>query len=95
MANFLKHFKSKERVEAIKKMQCIIYGCTSKPTECAHVRSRGAGGDYRDIVPLCPSHHAEQHQMGIHSFCRKHGTTKESLLEEAHQIADYLDSKGY
>ena len=37
--------------------------------ECAHVVSRGAGGDDRgNTVPLCLRHHREQHSIGIRSF---------------------------
>ena len=37
--------------------------------ECAHVVSRGAGGDDRgNTVPLCTRHHRRQHMAGIRSF---------------------------
>lgn len=37
--------------------------------ECAHVRSRGAGGkDWDNLVPLCTHHHREQHYLGRRSF---------------------------
>jgi hypothetical protein len=41
----------------------------SGPIECAHVRTRGAGGDDRgNTVPLCRRHHRQQHDEGIKSF---------------------------
>jgi hypothetical protein len=39
------------------------------PVECAHVKTRGAGGaDAGNIVPLCRRHHAMQHAVGIRTF---------------------------
>jgi len=39
------------------------------PVECAHVKSRGAGGDdVGNTIPLCRRHHREQHDRGIQSF---------------------------
>ena len=34
------------------------------PTQAAHVKSRGAGGDWRQLVPLCFAHHGEQGRLG-------------------------------
>jgi hypothetical protein len=37
--------------------------------ECAHVQSRGAGGDdVANTVPLCTHHHRRQHCLGIRGF---------------------------
>ena len=47
---FKKHFFSKHRVRFIKNLRCEVTGgfnCVN-----AHMKSRGAGGNYRDIVPL-------------------------------------------
>lgn len=41
--------------------------------ECAHVRSRGAGGnDHANCLPLCRAHHREQHQIGWKEFQFRH-----------------------
>ena len=38
-------------------------------TECAHVKSRGAGGSDRgNCVALCTKHHRFQHTVGIKQF---------------------------
>lgn len=43
-------------------------------SECAHVKSRGAGGDdIGNCVPLCRYHHQQQHALGIRSFQKKYG----------------------
>ena len=42
--------------------------------ECAHVRTRGAGAyDTGETLPLCVSHHRQQHHMGLHSFEQLYG----------------------
>lgn len=49
----------------------ILFGVKdcSGPIECAHVVSRGAGGDDRsNTVSLCRTHHRQQHDRGIKSF---------------------------
>ena len=39
-----------------------------------HVKSRAAGGaDIANVVPMCATHHDEQHRIGILSFQRKYG----------------------
>ena len=48
-------------------------GICDGPTEAAHVRSRGAGGeDANNTVSLCRKHHREQHRIGIQSFETKY-----------------------
>ena len=57
----------------IRDFPCHIPLCPER-SECAHIKSRGAGGkDERNIVPLCRSHHREQHTIGIQSFAAKYG----------------------
>lgn len=57
--------------DLIVSLGCCV--CGRSPSEPAHVKSRGAGGTAKDMVPLCSEHHREQHQIGIRSFERKHG----------------------
>lgn len=68
--------------EWIQGYACLLRGRDSKircplgvfGSECAHVKSRGAGGDdIGNCVPLCPDHHQEQHRIGIQSFQKRHG----------------------
>jgi hypothetical protein len=59
--------------EYVRSLECLVAG---KPghvckgiVECAHVRSKGAGGSDRgNTVPLCSRAHGESHAMGIRSF---------------------------
>ncbi len=54
----------------IRAMPCCVCG-RRPPSDPAHVRSRGAGGTKRDLVPLCRRCHDEQGH-GIKTFQRKH-----------------------
>jgi hypothetical protein len=55
----------------IRTLTCLLAGranCAGR-VECAHVKSRGAGGDdHANTVPLCTRHHREQHRDGIETF---------------------------
>lgn len=65
-ARFARAYGSAENVARIQAMPCVI--CNRTPSEAAHVKSRGAGGTWQDLVPLCRDHHREQHTMGIDTF---------------------------
>lgn len=66
---FKRQFHSDEFVEFTKRRQCAVPGCAcGLLSECAHNPSRGAGGTWEDISPLCKLHHADQHQMGVATF---------------------------
>lgn len=47
---------------------CVVCG---KPSDPAHIKSRGAGGDdtHDNVLPLCRSHHIKQHALGWNRFC--------------------------
>lgn len=82
-----------ERGEHVRAMPCLLAGkasCEGR-TEAAHVRSRGAGGTRRDLVPLCSGHHEQQHRWGLPDFQRRHQI---DLRAEAQRIAADLDSRG-
>lgn len=48
----------------------IHVGSRRMVTEACHVRTRRNNGDRANLVPLCSSHHKEQHQKGIKTFER-------------------------
>jgi hypothetical protein len=65
----------------VRRLPCLVVGCTRSPVDAAHVRSRGAGhhawlvvdGErVGNIVPLCRLHHDEQGQRGVTNFEAKH-----------------------
>lgn len=61
--------------------------CGAHPSDPCHVRSRGAGGPDVEwnVMPLCRTHHTEQHKKGweamasrypkIYVFFKTHGWT--------------------
>jgi len=61
-----KHFGPIERVMLVKMTPCLI--CRQLPSENAHLVSRGAGGTYKDIIPLCHKHHSQLDIKGRTSF---------------------------
>jgi len=51
--------------------------------ENAHMKSRGAGGTYKDIVPLCAIVHRDFDEMPESKFCERYGRTKQSVRDRA------------
>lgn len=81
------------RGEAVRAMSCLCDGPLCVPKiDAAHVKSRGAGGDRRSLVPLCRFHHDQQHLVGIVTFQHMHGL---NLYAEAERIAEQLDREGH
>jgi 5-methylcytosine-specific restriction endonuclease McrA len=76
---FASGFGSVARVEWMQGLPCAA--CGARPSECAHVRSRGAGGDWRDVVPLCMTCHRLQHEEGVHTFQRRRGLDLRALAD--------------
>lgn len=52
---------------------CLV--CGYSPVQLAHVRTGGMGrkADWTYTVPLCHTHHREQHQHGVKTFQAKYG----------------------
>ena len=82
-AAFAEDFGSPERVTWLQAQPCAVCGRT--PSECAHVRSRGAGGKAADILPLCGAHHHEQHVIGRRSFEALHKVDLRALADATEQ----------
>lgn len=82
--NFVKYYGSLERVEIIKNTPCVI--CSALPSDNVHVVSKAAGGNYKDIVPLCRKHHLESHQIGTLTFSEKYNIDLIALAEEYAKI---------
>lgn len=83
--------------EYIRSLECLVAG---KPghvckgaVECAHVRSKGAGGaDRGNTIPLCSRSHGEQHHMGIRSFAAATGLDlagEAARLEAVYVLRDF------
>jgi hypothetical protein len=68
---FRDSYYSQQYLLEIQALGCLV--CRQTPSEAAHVVSRGAGGTWSDLVPLCRDHHREQHTDGIRTFADRHG----------------------
>ena len=82
---FARAFHSQERVEWIRSLPCALTGLIGE-SHNAHMRSRGAGGTYHDIVPLSFLAHRDYDELDKIRFSAKYGTTKDRVRERA---ADY------
>ena len=80
---FAKQFHSQERVRFIKSLPCEVKKLPSAGVQNAHMKSRGAGGTYKDIVPLDWDVHHDFDVMGALEFERKWGRSKESIRDSA------------
>ena len=78
--------RNPEHLAWIRTLPCVVRGCLGK-SQAAHVRMEGTGGGVglkpgdEWTVPLCVSHHAEQHQIGHAAFDRIHNLDLRGLAE--------------
>ena len=79
---FARHFHSQKRVEWIRSLPCALTGVEGQ-SHNAHMKSRGSGGTYQDIVPLSFVAHRDYDELDKLRFSAKYGTTKESVREWA------------
>jgi hypothetical protein len=79
---FKKHFHSEERVEFFRGLPCELTGKLCS-IHNAHMKSRGAGGTYGDIVPLHFLAHKDFDEMPNEKFEAKYRRTKDSVKETA------------
>jgi|TARA_R110000765_G_C18834758_1_gene597283 hypothetical protein len=79
---FARHFHSRGRVEWIRSLPCALTGLEGQ-SHNAHMKSRGSGGTYEDIVPLSFVAHRDYDELGEEHFSVKYGTTKDRVRERA------------
>ena len=53
--------------------KCLVPECHKKSGPPHHSITKGAGGDDKDCVPLCPEHHHLIHKIGRWTFSEKYG----------------------
>tara|TARA_R100001086_G_scaffold35341_1_gene16033 strand:- start:2684 stop:3019 length:336 start_codon:yes stop_codon:yes gene_type:complete len=80
---FAKQFHSQERVLFFKSLPCEVTKRLSAGVQNAHVKSRGAGGTYKDIVPLSWEVHLDFDGIGEIEFERRYGRSKQSVRDRA------------
>lgn len=66
------HYGPPGYLDYVHDQPCAIRGCKRRPTQAAHATTRGAGGTWEDLLPLCWKHHAEQHTAGILTFQKRY-----------------------
>ena len=67
---FKRYYHSEAYVLAVKATPCSV--CGIRPSHAHHLRSKGAGGTFKDLVPLCEKHHYEFHSTGTRTFQSKY-----------------------
>lgn len=80
---FERNFHSQERVRFIKSLPCEVTKRPSDTVVNAHMKSRGAGGTYRDIVPLSSVVHQHFDEMSQATFEMTYRRSKASVRVRA------------
>jgi len=75
-------YGSLERVEWIASLPCALCGAPP-PSVNMHVRSRGAGGKARHIIPACSVCHGLAHSAGHKTLYAERGVTEQGMLDAA------------
>lgn len=86
-------FGTEARRIRYRSMSCLICGYTPC-SPCHLTKSVGAGGDEDDIVPMCHTHHNEQHQHGITTFLTKYNITDKIVADERTRIEQVFTDEG-
>jgi hypothetical protein len=81
---FERNFHSEERVLFIKSLPCEVTGRLSDTVVNAHTKSRGAGGTYKDIVPLSSEVHQRFDEMPEAKWEVIYQRTKQSVRDRAY-----------
>lgn len=73
-----------EKVLWLVTLPCALPGCLHRwqHVVAAHVKSRGAGGTSKHLIPLCRLHHDYQHRIGIKSFAAEFHVDLHALAEK-------------
>jgi hypothetical protein len=89
-----KAFRSEEKLKWVSGFPCAMVlesnrgSCGSVPgftkMQAVHVKARARYGD-RWVLPGCPRHHNEQHQIGVKSFERRWGAPLKRIANFFHE----------
>jgi hypothetical protein len=86
--------EAKAHVDWIHTLPCCVPGCRRTPIHSHHATTKGAGGQPKDLTPLCWFHHIGPrgvHNMGRHTWEREHGV---ALLTVAAKLAEISRALG-
>lgn len=78
---WLMRIENKKLCESYRKMPCLVCGGYNSVSG-HHLRTRGSGGPdiEENLIPLCFSHHAEIHNVGLVKFCQSYSAVKWYIL---------------
>lgn len=67
-------------LKSYKLKPCVI--CDSTPSDPCHIKSVGSGGNdlTNNLLPMCRSHHIEQHKVGMIKMMDKYDRLYEHML---------------
>ncbi len=87
-------FRSEKWIVWIKSLVCVVPGCYRTPCDPAHVRGSKQGGTALKpgdqwTIPLCRSHHREQHQIGEPAFGRRYRFDMVKVCRQLQQWSPY------
>ena len=91
---FKKHWHSEERIAWIRTLPCELT-CKRISIHNAHMKSRGAGGTYKDIVPLQFLAHKDFDELPNEKFEKKYGRTKQSVRDRAKHYQELWIRRSY
>lgn len=60
-------------LDRVRRLRCLVVGCSQFYTDPHHLISRGAGGSDYTAIPLCRKHHTELHAIGKARFESDYG----------------------
>jgi len=83
-AIFKRNFHSVERVKFMRSQPCEVTKIESDTVQNAHMRTRGSGGTYLDIVPLSFEVHMDFDRMSEWDFYQKYKREKQSVRDRAY-----------
>ena len=82
---FKQDYHSEEFVQWVHSLGCSVAGCRETKIEAAHAVSRGAGGTWADVLPLCQVHHQLSHTLGATNFDRRFDMDSQLIASAVHQ----------
>lgn len=94
---FVRTYLSVAFVKFVQRLHCIVDGCESTRSECAHVcddGSKGAGrkSGWKCCAPVCTQHHrGEMHQWGEAVFAAKYALDLEAEAAKTQRLWERVE----
>jgi hypothetical protein len=65
---------NRKLLDLIKTRPCVVCNGKHGPSDPAHIKTRGSGGDdtEENVMPLCRLHHIEQTGLNWFRFCERY-----------------------